>query len=58
MAMFLFGKKERAEAEEQYKELLESIGKNDNNTEGFVLGEKKDIYDTKMSLDDIISKNN
>lgn len=53
----MFSKKERAEAEAQYKELLKSVGKSSKNTEGFVLGEKKDIYDIKTSLDDIISGN-
>ena len=56
--MFLFGKKERAEAEDEYKKLLESVGKENKNLEGFVLGERKDIYDTKISLDDIISGKN
>ncbi len=56
--MFNFGKKDREEAKKQYDELLEKVGKKPNKDNGFVLGEKKDIYDDNVSLDDIISKNN
>lgn len=55
--MFKFNKKDQEEAKKQYKELLDSVGEKNKKMEGFVLGQQKDIYDSKMSLDDIISRN-
>lgn len=54
--MFNFKKEDRTKAEQQYAELLESVGKKNKNNKDFVLGEQKDIYDKGLSLDDIISK--
>ena len=42
-------------SEEQYKKLLTENGYSTDNPEGFILGEKKEIYDKGTSLDDIIS---
>ncbi len=42
-------------SEQQYKELLSENGYSNDNTEGFILGEKKEIYDKGESLDDIIN---
>jgi len=42
-------------SEEQYKELLKQNGYSGNEREGFILGEKKDIYDKEVSLEDIIN---
>lgn len=55
--MFSFNKKDKEEVEKEYEKLLKSVGK-DKKNEGFVLGEKKEIYEKDMSLDDILSKMN
>lgn len=54
--MFNFKKEDRTKAEQQYAELLESVGEKKNKNKDFVLGEQKEIYEKGMSLDDIISK--
>ena len=55
--MFNFKDKEIIEdAEKQYKELLKNSGYSDKKKKGFVLGEKKDIYDKELSLEDIINQ--
>lgn len=56
--MFGFKKEDKEKAKKQYNELLNSIGKKNDNCEGFVLGEQKTIYNKELSLDDIISNNN
>lgn len=57
--MFKINKKKqkeiRDESEKQYKELLKESGYDENST-GFILGEKKEIYDKDVSLEDIINK--
>lgn len=53
--MFKFKNKDREIAEEQYSELLESIGEKKSKNNAFVLGETKNIYSDGLSLDDIIS---
>ena len=57
ITLFGFGKKDKEIAEKQYEELLDSVGEKNRKKEGFVLGQQKDIYDSKFSLDDIISQN-
>ena len=56
--MFGFKKEDKEKAKKQYNELLNSIGKKNDNYEWFVLGEQKTIYNKELSLDDIISNNN
>ena len=56
--MFNFKKdsaKIKKQSEEEYKQLLEENGYSSENAEGFILGEKKEIYDKNMSLEDIIN---
>lgn len=58
--IFLFNfrkknKKDFKEVEEQYIKLLRENGYDADNKEGFILGEKKDIYDNDVSLEDIIN---
>ncbi len=45
----------KQQSEEQYKKLLEENGYSSSDNEGFILGEKKDIYDEDVSLEDIIN---
>ena len=45
----------KEESQKQYEELLKENGYSINNNEGFILGEKKDIYGEEMSLEDIIN---
>lgn len=56
--MFDFKKQNKdikKQSEEQYKSLLSENGYSTDNVGGFILGEKKEIYDEGTSLDDIIS---
>ncbi len=56
--MFNFKKSNKEikeEAQKQYEELLKESGLSPDNKEGFILGEKKDIYGEEMSLEDIIN---
>ena len=56
--MFNFKKSSKEikeEAQKQYEELLKESGLSLDNKEGFILGEKKDIYGEEMSLEDIIN---
>lgn len=53
--MFKFKNKDKEIAQEQYSELLESVGKKKSKNNAFVLGETKNIYSDNLSLDDIIS---
>ena len=52
--MFKFNKKDKEKAQEQYDELLKKVNKQEDKNNGFVLGEKKEIYNSEMSLDDIL----
>ena len=48
----------KKQSEEQYAELLKDLNiKKPKKKQGFVLGEKKDIYESNMTLDDILNKN-
>lgn len=49
--------KVRELSKKQLKELLATVGKTEDDAEGFVIGEKKEIYDKGLSLDDIINGN-
>lgn len=50
-------KKAKEEVEKEYAEMLKDSNLKRGKKNEFVLGEKKDIYDDNLSLDDILGAN-